>query len=324
MYPENMKKSLFENLWDVWCCVSIIGIWPRFIEPNMLTTTKIDFPIQNLPKELDGLRILQISDLHLSSQVSQNFLDKLSKKIKKLAPDILVFTGDFICYGKLNDEKRLLQTLNQFEAPYGSFAIFGNHDYDKPVSVSPEGNYDIIDSSGSIIGRGFKALLQDRVITGKVTDRAKAVGFQEDLVELLKSTPLTLLHNENKVIPVKGTFLNVCGLGEYMLDKSVPEEAYKNYDPKYPGLILVHNPDGIKKILGRPGELILSGHTHGGQVNLPWMWKKFTLLEDRSLYKGLYKREGKWIYVNRGVGGVMKFRWFSPPELMLATLKKES
>lgn len=317
-----MKKSLLESLWDTWCCVSIVGIWPRFIEPNLLTTTKLDFPISNLPPELEGLRILQISDLHLNPQVSQNFLDKLENKIRALEPDILVFTGDFICYGKMQDVKRLRKILSQFKAPYGSFAILGNHDYDKPVSVSPEGNYDIIDSSGSIVQRGFKALLQERIVTGKVTDKAKAVGFQTDLLELLKSSPLTLLHNETKKIPVKGSFLNVCGLGEYMLGKCLPEEAYKNYDPEYPGIILVHNPDGIKKILGRPGDLILSGHTHGGQVNLPWMWKKFTLLEDRSLYKGLYKREGKWIYVNRGVGGVMKFRWFSPPELLLATLKR--
>lgn len=318
-----MKRSLTENLWDAWCCLSVVGIWPRFIEPNLITTTSLDFPIKGLPHELDGLRILQISDLHLHKGVSQNYLDRLSGKIRDISPDILVFTGDFICYGKMQEEKRLHQILNEFKAPFGSFAIFGNHDYDKPVSVSSTGDYDVIDPTGSTVVKGFKALLMDRKVSGIVTDRAKAVGFQEDLVNLLKSTPLELLHNENRVIPVKGTYLNVCGLGEYMLGKCLPEEAYRNYDSKYPGLILVHNPDGIKKVIDRPGDLILCGHTHGGQVSLPWMWKKFTLLEDRSIYKGLYRREGKWIYVNRGIGGVMKFRWFSPPELLVATLKKD-
>lgn len=313
---------MVENLWDAWCCVSIIGIWPRFIETNVISTTRIDFPIKDLPDQLEGLKILQISDLHLNEAVSNYFLEKLKRKINEIAPDILVFTGDFICYGQMKDEARLHQILDEFRAPYGSFAILGNHDYEKPVSVGPDGNYDVIDPGNSAVSRGFKALFKDKIVTGNVSERAKAVDFQKDLIQFLKATPLQLLHNETQLVPVKGTFLNICGLGEYMLGKCIPEDAYKNYDPKYPGIILVHNPDGVKLLMDRPGDLILSGHTHGGQINLPYIWKKFTLLEDRSLYKGKFKRNGKWIYVNRGLGGVMKFRWFAPPELLVATLRK--
>jgi predicted MPP superfamily phosphohydrolase len=87
-------------------------------------------------------------------------------------------------------------------------------------------------------------------------------------------------------------------------------------------VVLVHNPDGVKTLRGYPGDVVLSGHTHGGQVNLPWMWKRFAVLENPAVRRGLYYLEGKWIYVNRGIGSVMKFRWFAVPEILSITLRK--
>ena len=108
-----------------------------------------------------------------------------------------------------------------------------------------------------------------------------------------------------------------------MLGQCRPEKGFEGYQANYPGIILVHNPDGIKTLQDRPGELILSGHTHGGQVYLPWMWKRFTRLENPAVRRGLYHLDGKWIYVNRGIGSVMKFRWFAVPELLSVTLQRK-
>jgi len=321
-----MKLKLFSTsylthkLWDLWCLLSVIGIWPRFIEPNLICLTKLPIAIPNLPLTLNGLRVLQFSDLHLNDQISDAFLERLSDRIQKLAPDLILFTGDFICYSSLEEPMRLQNFLCTLSAPYGCYAILGNHDYDQYVSINENGEYDIIDDDSSTISKGLLRLFESTSIKKTVTPRALKIGLKQDLLSLLKKTPFKLLHNESTLVPIKDTFLNICGLGEHMLGRFLPQQAFENYKKEYPGIILAHNPDGIPHLKGYPGELVLCGHTHGAQINLPWISEKCTLLENKELKRGLFQIDHKSVYVNRGVGSTIPFRWFSPPELLLLTL----
>lgn len=318
------KKNKFDLLWDAWCIFSVIGIWPRFIEPNLVETSNLEHSIDNLPSQLDGLKIVQISDLHLNPSVPNFFLKKIIRKIKLLKPDLLFFTGDFICQSMLDDEVRMEYFFNQLEARYGCYAIFGNHDYEKCLSINSEGDYDVIDNQKSSLLRGFKRLFTEVAVTGKLSKQASEVDVHAQLLKVLGRTSLQVLHNETRQVAVNGSSLNVCGLGEYMAGRCLPEQAFQKYDEKYPGVVLTHNPDTIAMLQSFPGEIVLCGHTHGCQVNLPWMWKKFTKLEDMSLSKGFFERHNKWIYVNRGLGSVLKFRWFARPEILNLTLRKKS
>lgn len=309
-------------LWDLFCIASIAGIWPRFIEPRLIFTTKLSLPVVDLPGSLNGFKILQFSDLHLSSHVSDSYLKKLGKSILSLQPDLIVFTGDFLCYAAMGDGERLKSFLCSLSAPYGCYAILGNHDYAEFVSINDLGEYDLIEDSSSSLGRAFKRLFKTVDLQKVITERAREIPIQTQLVELLKDTSFKLLHNASVIVSVKESTLNICGFGEYMLGKFHPEEAFRNYDRSSPGILLLHNPDAARLLEKYPGDIVLCGHTHGGQVNLPWMWKKFTLLEDIRYKKGLFKIGGKWVYVNRGIGSVLPFRWFSPPELLLLTLEQ--
>jgi predicted MPP superfamily phosphohydrolase len=315
-----MAFRFYDNLWDLWCAVSIVGIWPRFIEPWVLTVTRKTVPIDQLPHDLIGLKVLQISDLHLHPAVPQQFLDRIAQRVSSLSPDIIVFTGDFLCYSKLQEKDRLRDFLCKFNAPYGCFAILGNHDYAEPVSINDKGEYDIVINDKPLILRGLAQLCKTTKLAGKTTERARGIGLHQELIELIQSTPFKLLNNSNQIIKIGSSGLNICGLGEYSLGKADIETAFSEYDNTFPGLILVHNPDAFPLLANKPGDVVLCGHTHGGQVNLPWFWRKLTLLEDISLKHGLLKRDGKWLYINRGVGSVMPFRWFAPPELTLITL----
>lgn len=323
MKQEKQNKSfrLSEVLWDLWCIVSVVGIWPRYIEPKCLAMTHLNLNIPGLPERLDGLKVLQLSDLHLHPHTPDFFLKKIISKVKKLAPDLIVFTGDFICYSTLFDHERLQQFLCELHAPSGCYAVLGNHDYQKYVSISNAGDYDVIEAHSSSVRKGLKRLWEVPRLTKKVTSRALGVSLNQNLVSLLKQTPFQLLHNRTMKVPVRGSYLNICGLGEYMLGRFQPEVAFQTYDRDYPGIILAHNPDSVALLKGYPGELVLCGHTHGGQVNLPGLSKKFTLLENMNLKKGLWKIDDKWVYINRGLGSVMNFRWFSCPELSLFTLR---
>jgi len=315
------KYSTTHFLWDLWCTVSIVGIWPRFIEPNLISTTTLDFPLSNLKSNLP-LKIVQFSDLHFNSELSERFLNKLTDKILKESADIIVFTGDFLCFSKLDEQIRLKKFLNTLHAPFGCFAILGNHDYENFISINENGEYDLIDNlnSSSTLARGFKKLFSKIILKGTSTERAKNSNVHEGLIELLKETPFTILHNETKLIDIKGTKLNICGLGEYSLKKCLPEIAFESYETDYPGVILSHNPDSLSLLKNYPGEIILSGHTHGGQVNLPWLRNKFMALENLKLVRGLVRQYNKNIYINKGVGSVMKFRWFSMPEILVLNL----
>lgn len=316
------KKSWKEWLWDLWCLCSIIGIWPRYIEPKILLTTKISFPINHLPNPFKGFKILQISDLHWDNQFSKLLLKKLKNKIIKLNPDIIVFTGDLINRSKIENKDALKKFLNTLKAPFGTYAILGNHDYATFVTLNSLGDYDVDNSKVEPdVQKGFRRLFSRIRINKRITEQARSVQLNSDLIALLNESGFKLLANETVQIEKEGSVINLTGLEEYITGRINPDQAFQNYQKHLPGIVLVHNPDAIALLQHYPGDLILSGHTHGGEVNLPWMWKKFCALENPSLKKGLKHLHGKTLFINRGITSILKFRWFAPPELTLIKLE---
>ena len=311
-----------ERLWDLLCFCSLIGIWPRWIEPQTLKITELKIPFVKLPKDLEGLRIVAFSDLHMRPTLSAAFLEKITRKIELLKPDLILFLGDFICYSNLDEPDRLRKFFCSFKAPYGCYAVLGNHDYAENVSINEEGFYDVVDpSKSSVFMRAWKRLSSKTKLKKTATPLVKNIALHQSLIALINSTPFTLLHNESKLIPIKGTYLNVCGIGEYLLQRALPDIAYKNYNSSFPGITLLHNPDGFPLLTSYPGNLVISWHTHGGQINLPWVGDKLAMLENPRFKKGLFFENEKWLYVNRGVAGAMPFRWFAPPEIVSITLE---
>lgn len=323
--PRPITQSKFEKVWDGVCLFSLIGIWPRFIEPRLLGLSKCAVAIPSLPKELIGFKILQFSDLHWHSQFSPLLLTKLTRKINEQKPDLIVFTGDFLCRSHLEQPELLLHFLQNLQAKVDCFAIMGNHDYNKYVTVKANGDYGIEENlAARPINKGFKRLFNFVPLTKHVSKATQNIGLHNDLVDLLHKTPFKLLDNKTITIPIKGTYLNICGLGEYMAGQCLPKKAFENYKTQYPGLILSHNPDSIKILQHYPGNLILCGHTHGGQVNLPWLWRRLVRIENENYKRGLKKlAPAKWAYINRGIAGMLKFRWCARPEITLITLQNE-
>lgn len=319
---EKQKFAFTNFLWDLWCIVSVVGLWPRFVEPKLLTKTSLHLPIAQLPEPLVGFKILQLSDIHLNPQMSNCFLNRIVHAATAFVPDMVVFTGDFLCYSQFADKERLKTFLNHFSAPYGCFAILGNHDYAAPVSINAEGDYDIIDRETSQFSKGLERLFFKGRVSGKSTAAVQKIGFHEELIAFLKETPFQLLHNETIQIVVNGAILNVTGLGDHSLGRSLPDVAFEKYDTHHPGIILSHNPDTFPTLKNYPGDLVLSGHTHGGQINLPIIWKKLSLMEYPEYKSGYHTLGTKQLYVSKGLGNITPFRWFAPPELVQITLEK--
>lgn len=322
--PPRISSRVLQTLWDIACAVCVVGIWPRFIEPNLVGVTRVSVSLKGLPRELQGFRIVQFSDLHLNPEVPDAFLRKVSATIQSLKPDLIAFTGDFLCFGRLQQPERLRQLLGSLSAPHGCFAVLGNHDYSRYVGINEQGEYDLVEPSVSEVSKAVRRLLVAQKLSGRHSKRLHLLGRHQELDQLLHRTPFTLLENESRRLPIGNTFLNVCGLGEYMAGRLRPDEAYREYDDAYPGLILVHNPDGAIHLTPYPGSLFLCGHVHGGQINLPFIADRFAVVENPEYRAGLYICNGRPVYVNRGLGGGFRMRWRSRPEVALLTLESAS
>lgn len=296
---------------SLFCFFSVFGIWPRFIEPHLLKTTRFDWALVK-----EKFKIVQLSDLHFHQGMGKNFLSKIILRVNAEKPDLIAITGDFLCNGHLWAPEQLENFLKALKSRLGVFAVLGNHDFNMPLSINKEGDYDTISKISSPFLSGMTRLFKKPELSGKVTDRAKTLFPHPELLQILKKSVVTLLNNETvQVGPI-----NLTGLGEWMAASTRSEKAFEAYDKKRPGVILVHNPDAVKQLKDYPGQIILSGHTHGGQVNLPWFWKRFTAMENPLFKKGKYFLKEKLLYISSGVGGVTAFRFNSFPEIVSINL----
>jgi predicted MPP superfamily phosphohydrolase len=140
--------------------------------------------------------------------------------------------------------------------------------------------------------------------------------------EVLAKAGVTLLHNNAKGVRIGGRDLTLVGLGDSWAGELQPMIAF---DPPPPTtaeatIVLSHNPDSKAELKPYPWDLLLCGHTHGGQVKLPFVGAPISSVRDRRFTEGLHRWEDRWIHVTRGVGSLWGIRFNCPPEVSLLTL----
>lgn len=128
MTRKHFLKRLFQ--------LSVIGSSPLLyswqIEPFWVEFVERKLPIKNLPKELEGKLLMQISDLHVGNRFDWNFLIESFQKAQQFNPDFVVYTGDFVNHGTSEDHESLKKVLEKaVYGKLGTFGILGNHDYGK-------------------------------------------------------------------------------------------------------------------------------------------------------------------------------------------------
>ncbi|WP_206167382.1 UDP-2,3-diacylglucosamine diphosphatase LpxG [Chlamydia muridarum] len=300
-------------------------IWANHLEPNLLKLTRLDWRLPKKFAHLHGLRIVQISDLHLNQSTPDAFLKKISRKVSSLSPDMLVFTGDFICRAKVESSNKLKNFLCSLNAPLGCFACLGNHDYATYVSRDIHGKINTIPETSSRPLRRALTSVYQSLFSSSHNEFAEEFTPQDPnphLLSILHNTPFQLLHNQSVTL---SDVVNIVGLGDFFAKQFDPKKAFTNYNPTLPGIILSHNPDTIHYLKDYPGDVVFSGHSHGPQISLPWpkfantITNKLSGLENPELARGLFSfsQEKRLLYVNRGLGGWKRIRFFSPPEICI-------
>lgn len=269
--------------------LAVLGV--GFAGRNNLETTELTLPFANLPKAFDGFRIVQISDLHASFWVGQKYLDQVVTRVNGLNKDLVVITGDIIS-GSINDFwKRWLPTAGGSYIPMVAEVLHGLRDGHKFAVL---GNHDQWD--------------------GRQTER--------QLVEALKGIGIDVLRNQSKTIHRGKDRIAIAGTDDvwfsYHLDRALKGVPARTFT-----ILLCHSPD-VREDLDRKSnvELVLCGHTHGGQVAISYLSHRFIPIRQPGRYlAGLVKERYGYTYVNRGIGTlVFPLRIGAPPEITAVTL----
>lgn len=139
----------------------------------------------------------------------------------------------------------------------------------------------------------------------------------------LYSAGVEILHNRSTVVePRDGVKLVLAGTGDlWNRLEFQPQEAFRAVDAELPVIALIHNPDAKSIVQEHPWDLMLSGHTHGGQVMIPFMDPYWLPVSDHRYIAGLYQWGGRQLYITRGVGSTKGIRFRCRPEVSVLNLE---
>ena len=265
---------------------SVCG-YASFVEPNRLHVRRYQVRIPGLPAELDGLRIVHVSDTHYGPYMSRAFLRETAAQANLLEPDLVALTGDYVHFTPDAIEPGI-ELLTEFRGRLGAVAVMGNHEHWEGAGACRQ----VFDHIG---------------------------------IPLLDNARLFLTPEGLQDAPVSGRSLALTGVGDYWEDEVSFDKALGGVPEDVPRVLLSHNPD-VAEIVG-PGrrvDLMLSGHTHGGQVSLPVIGPPMTTSKFGKKYiGGLCQGPHCPVIVSRGVGlAFLPVRFRVPPELGLITLRR--
>jgi predicted MPP superfamily phosphohydrolase len=130
-----------------------------------------------------------------------------------------------------------------------------------------------------------------------------------------------LLHNRSVRVPVRNREINLVGVGDLWSNELYGAAAFRSLAESRRTILLCHNPDGKDSVERFPWDLMLSGHTHGGQVRLPHDPVRYAPVQDRRFVQGLGQWNERQIYVSRGVGSLGSVRFLCRPEITVLDLQ---
>lgn len=237
-----------------------------------------DVGIDNLPSDLHGLRIVQISDIHSGSFTFKEPLKNAIEMINQQKPDLVFFTGDLV-NSIASEMEPYIDIFDKIVSKYGIYSVLGNHDY---------GDYHRWESQA------------DKVAN---MDRLKAIH---------KELGWQLLLNEHDVVDVNGSSVGIIGV-ENISGKmhfkiyGDMQKASVNCPDCDVKILLSHDPSHWDKEVTKSYKdvnLTLSGHTHGMQfgIEIPGFIKFSPIQFVYKKWAGLYKEGNQYLYVNRGLG----------------------
>lgn len=251
-------------------------------EPGWLEVSQVEIPLGRLPKAFDGYRILQVSDIHIGGWMNRERLAYVVDLILAQKPDLILATGDYVI----------------------------GHSWSRELDLAAEDFIEVI-----------RPLTQAHPVIGVMgnhdhwTDAARTR-------EMLLRTGILELQNDARVIKRDGDELYIAGLDDVYARRHDLEGLTAKLPAGAHVILLAHEPDFADET-ARTGKFLLqlSGHSHGGQVVIPFVGPPVLPRWARRYPAGLYQIADMWLYTNRGVGMTSPFvRFNCRPEITVFTL----
>lgn len=268
--------------------------------------------VPGLPPSMEGIRIAQISDIHLDSAYKLRRFSDTVDSVKAAKPDLVLFTGDLVDPGLTDDNTaRLGGLVRELKSRLGIYGVFGNHEY----------YYGYEKSIARYREFGIKLLRNEGV---DITDPASASGGSGGTPALLaqdaKVRGLTIAGKRSDRSQKGGINIRLIGLGDILTEK-MTEKDVKDILKKHrrPGIsiLMTHQPV-MYSLMAENGDFVgFSGHIHGGQL---FPFHLFTRMFYKYFY-GLYRVKNSVFYVTSGAGTWgPPLRWLAPSEIPIITL----
>jgi hypothetical protein len=261
-----------------------VAVYSGEIERHWVDIHHISIKLKNLPEAFHGYRIAHLADFHYGEYSEPTYIRHVIRVANALKPDMFALTGDFI------SAYPLVRTISVDFAHHCAGLLSGLH---APLKAAVLGNHD--------------ALIGSKEVTNALT-----------------SNGITVLKDNSMPIEKDGARLWLAGVADALvwpganLQAAIPAARRRETEPL---ILMAHEPDYADQVVGSGVDLILSGHTHGGQVRIPFMPLMDLPPMGEKYIEGLFAIGDLQLFVTRGIGTVgVPFRFRCPPEIALITL----
>lgn len=276
------KFSFFKFIIFLFVFVCIIIAYGYFIEPKLITVHEHKITNQNITENFNGLKIVHISDLYYGKTFDEKSLKKLVTSINEQKPDIVVLTGNLIDPNiKLSNDisEKISNYLKKINTTIDKYTISGDNDikFDEWENIIKNGGFKNLNNNYDTIYMNGYNFM---VIAGANTKKDKL--------------------NINEKLNTTTNYIN----------------SFEKDGPIYKILIL-HEPDVIDEITDNKFDLILAGHSLGGQVKIPSVGSIINKEGSKKYHESHYKINNSHLYVSNGLGSEYHFRLFNTPSYNL-------
>ena len=277
-YKKSKLKVFLYTLLFIILFIGTIFLWARFISTSGLDVKEIKVVNEKLPASFKGLKVIHFSDVHYGRTVNKKYLDKIIEKINLTNPDLVLFTGDLI---------------------------------DKDTDITDE-----------LITELSKLLSKIEAKYGKYSIKGNHDYSYESFEEIMEESNFKVLENNYDLIYSHANeYIYLGGLSSSIKTEinyeSTLELFKENANNNIYSIILSHEPDNIDELLENKNiDLVLSGHSHGGQVRLPYIGGLMKIKGAEKYINEHYNINGTELYVSYGIGtSTYSIRFFNKPSI---------
>ena len=261
-----------------------LALYSGEIERHWIEVEHVAIKLRNLPTAFKGFRIVQVADFHYGEYSEPSFIRAVVRAVNDLKPDLIALTGDFVSAGPM---------VRRISVDYAYHCADLLARLESPARYAVLGNHDTM------------------------------VGGAE-VIDALHTRGIPVLYNSAVAIERDGTRFWLAGVADVLvgdeanLAAAIPKGRNSETEPL---ILMAHEPDYADKVTGSGVDLMLSGHTHGGQIRIPFMPLTHLPPLGEKYVEGHFTIGDLQLYVTRGIGTVeVPFRFRCPPEITVITL----